>query len=37
MGLRMTAIDGGTGETENTATLTGHLNLHEQDERQADD
>jgi hypothetical protein len=25
MGFRMTAIDGGTGETENTATLTGHL------------
>lgn len=25
MGLRMTAIDGGTGETENTAVLTGHL------------
>src|SRR5688572_25279315 len=25
MGFRMTAIDGGTGETENTATLTGHI------------
>src|SRR5688572_14761492 len=25
MGFRMTAIDGGTGETENTATITGHL------------
>jgi hypothetical protein len=25
MGFRMTAIDGGTGETENTAVLTGHL------------
>src|SRR5688572_26516204 len=25
MGFRMTAIDGGTGQTENTATITGHL------------
>ena len=25
MGFRMTAIDGGTGETENTATITGHI------------
>ncbi len=25
MGFRMTAIDGGTGETENTAVITGHL------------
>ena len=25
MGFRMTAIDGGTGETENTALITGHL------------
>jgi hypothetical protein len=25
MGFRMTAIDGGTGETENTAVITGHI------------
>ena len=25
MGFRMTAIDGGTGETENTAIITGHI------------
>lgn len=25
MGFRMTAIDGGTGETENTAIVTGHI------------
>ena len=25
LGFRMTAIDGGTGETENTAVITGHL------------
>ena len=25
MGFRMTAIDGGTGQTENTATITGHI------------
>ena len=35
VGIRMTAIDGGSGEVENTAVLTAHLTLGGQDDRRA--